>query len=206
MVYIAILVDSNNHIQSDDKCVKKVIIDNQQTVYDYMKILTNRYDISKYNAYMYNNKCLGYDIPITYKICSIFGLALSVVLREVAFTVPMNPFKHVNWIMILHERNLFDIINLEGDDPINKESIGTWHTWGKVPHLLDKNMDNHPDNLVIIYDAPIKIAYNKFQLRELINVTSGDTIMIPHSSKRIRKSVLIEQLNMFDGVLPLISI
>ena len=155
---------------------------------------------------MYDNKCLGYDIPITYKICSIFGLALSVILREVAFTIPMNPFKRVNWIMILHERNLFDIINLEGDDPINKASIGTWHTWGKVPHLLNKNMDNHPDNLVIIYDASIKIAYNKFQLRELINVTSGDTIMIPHSSKRIRKSVLIEQLNMFDGVLPLISI
>jgi len=206
MVFIAILINQDSPIQTDDMCPKKIIIDNHKTVYDYLKLLTNTYEMSQYNTYMYNNRCLGYDIPVTSSLCSIFGLALNVSIKEVSFTVPNNPFKHVNWIMMLHEKNLFDIVNLEGNDPINKQSIGTWHTWGKVPHLLDKNMDNHPLNLVIINDSSLKIAYNKYQLRELIDNINGTTMIMPHSSKKIYKRILVDELHRFNQILPIIYI
>lgn len=206
MVFIAILIKADNIIQKDDKCSRKIVIDNQKTVYDYLQLLVKKFEMAQYNAYMFENKCLGYDIPITSQLCSIFGTSLNVHIKEVSFTVPNNPFKHINWILMLFKKNLFDIINLEGDDPINKQSIGTWHTWGKLPHLLDKDMDNHPLNLVIVKDNLLKIAYNKHKLKEFICNCNKKNIVMPHNSKKIPKELLVDQLQHFDKILPIITI
>ena len=91
--------------------------------------------------------------------------------------------------------------------PINKQSIGTWRTWGKLPNNIPPNMDNHPENLVILIDFNQKWAYNKFQLQELLESSKTTTIKLPHTSIRHRKDYLIEELeDVMNKSLPIIKI
>tara|TARA_B100000963_G_C22635713_1_gene677502 strand:- start:2132 stop:2758 length:627 start_codon:yes stop_codon:yes gene_type:complete len=207
MVFINLFIKSNNQLQPSETYKSHVVIDNNRTIYDYFKILIDTDDMAKYCTYMYNNKCLGYEIPITDNLYTIFGTKLSVELKEVSFTIPMNPFKRVNWLMKLHDRNLFDIINLNEDEPINKKSIGTWRSWGKLPHNIEKNVDNHPENLVIIEDFNQKWAYNKYQLLSLIESSKNTTILLPHTSLRHNRKFISESLeNVIENELPIIKI
>ena len=207
MVFITIFIKSDNHLQPSETYKNRIVIDNNRTVSHYFKMLTETDDMAKYNTYMYNNQCLGYEIPMTKHLYEIFGTKLSIEIKEVSFTIPMNPFKRVNWLMELHKKNLFDIINLNDDEPINKQSIGTWHTWGKLPNNMPPNMDNHPENLVIILDYNQKWAYNKFQLQELIEESKTTTIRLPHTSIRHRKDFLLQELEaVFNKTLPIIKI
>ena len=207
MVFINIYIKSENTLESSISQKNHIIIDNNNTVDDYFKILIEEDDMAKYNTYMFNNKCLGYEIPMNKCLYEIFGTSLSIELKEVSFTMPMNPFKRVNWLRILYQKNLFDIVNLNDDELINKQSIGTWHTWGKLPNTLPENMDNHPNNLVVLIDYNQKWAYNKFQLQELLESSKTTTIKLPHTSIRHRKDYLIEELeDVINKSLPIIKI
>ena len=53
---------------------------------------------------MYDNQCLGYEIPMNRQLFQIFGTKIKIELKELSFTVPMNPFKRVNWLLELHEK------------------------------------------------------------------------------------------------------
>jgi len=207
MVFITIFIKSNSHLQPSETYKSRIVIDNNKTVSNYFKILTESDDMAKYNTYMYNNQCLGYEIPMTKNLYEIFGTKLSIQVQEVSFTIPMNPFKRVNLLMELHKKNLFDIINLNDDEPINKQSIGTWRTWGKLPNNIPPNMDNHPENLVILIDFNQKWAYNKFQLQELLESSKTTTIKLPHTSIRHHKDNLVNELeNVINKSLPIIKI
>jgi hypothetical protein len=207
MVFINIYIKSENNLESKISQKNHIIIDNNNTVADYFKILTEEDDMAKYNTYMYDNKCLGYEIPMHKCLYELFGTTLSIELKEVSFTMPMNPFKRVQWLRVLHKKNLFDIVNLNEDELINKQSIGTWHTWGKLPNNLPENMDNHPNNLVILVDYNQKWAYNKYQLQELIEVSKTETIILPHTSVRHNKLKLTRDLDkVMNEILPIIKI
>lgn len=207
MVFINIYIKSENTLESSISQKNHIIIDNNNTVDDYFKILIEEDDMAKYNTYMFNNKCLGYEIPMNKCLYEIFGTSLSIELKEVSFTMPMNPFKRVNWLRILYQKNLFDIVNLNDDELINKQSIGTWHTWGKLPNTLPENMDNHPNNLVVLIDYNQKWAYNKYQLQELIDSSKTDTLMLPHTNIRHDKLKLKNELEKsMTEILPIIKI
>ena len=73
-------------------------------------------------------------------------------------------------------KNLFDIVNLNDDELINKQSIGTEMVRVKLPNNLEPKMDNHPENLVILVDYSQKWAYNKYQLQDLIESSRTNTV------------------------------
>ena len=107
MVFINIRIKSSSQLQPSETYKSEITIDNTKTVYDYFKILVDRDDMSKYNTYMYKNKCIGYQIPMHENLYKIFGTDITVTINEVSFTVPMNPFKRVNWLILLYEKELF---------------------------------------------------------------------------------------------------
>lgn len=207
MVFINIYIKSENTLCSNDTNNLHILIDNDKTVSNFFNILIKEDAMAKYNAYMFNNKCLGYEIPMNKCLYEIFGTSLSITLKEVSFIVPMNPLKRVNWLILMHQKNLFDIINLNDDELINKQSIGTWHSWGKLPNNIPENMDNHPENLVVIIERNQKWAYNKHQLRELLEVSKTETVLLPHNTTRHDKIKLITDLdNVFGEKLPIIKL
>ena len=207
MVFITIFIKSSNHLQPSESYKNRLVIDNNKTVHEYFKLLVQTDDMAKYNTYMYDNQCLGFEIPMNRQLFQIFGTKIKIELKELSFTVPMNPFKRVNWLLELHEKNLFDIVNLNDDELINKQSIGTWRSWGKLPNNLEPKMDNHPENLVILLDYNQKWAYNKYQLQELIESSRTNTVLLPHTSIRHMKDYLIQELELvMNDTLPIIKI
>lgn len=200
-----IKVLTKNYIQSDVRYIDNVTLSGSNTIYDYFKFLVIKNELAKWNTYTYNNKCLGYDYPLKTKISSLFWNDNEPVVKELSFIVPMNPFKRVNWILALNNRNIFDIVNLDGIDPLNKFSIGTWHGWGKLSNKLDKKNDNCPSNLIIIRHFKRNYAYNKFKLLDYIN-KSPNKLILPHNDVVVNKSILKNKLHLFRETLAIINI
>jgi len=204
MVSYIITVKSSNQIQPSNTYINPIQIEYDKSIGDYLSLLIKQNNLASINAYTFNNKFIGYDYPVTTTIKNIFTSILRPVIHEIPFTVPINPFKRVNWIMILYSKNLFDVVNLNGVDPINQASIGTWHKWGTIKK--DTLYNNHPENLVIIKHLDNKYAYNKKCLLKLIKDTNDDIITMPHNNININKSAIIDKLHVFKEVLPIIDI
>ena len=200
-----IRIKTTSQIQPSTTYIDSIAIDGTKTIYDYLKFLICKNELAKWNTYTYKNKSLGYDYPITMKIYSLFKDNRSPILQELSFLVPTNPFKRVRWILYLYENDLFDIENLDGQEPINNHSIGTWHGWGKVPHKIDKNIDNSPNHLVIIKQYNKKYAYNKHQLKKLID-SSNEFITIPHNGEKITKDIINSHMHLFSNTMPIIDL
>jgi hypothetical protein len=205
MVIYNIRIKTNSQIQPSTSYIDTIPIDGDQTILDYFKFLICKNDMAQWNTYTYNYKSLGYDYPITTKISSLFKDVTEPILYELSFVTPTNPFKRVYWILFLYEKDLFDIVNLDGQDPINQLSIGTWHGWGKLPHKIDKHLDNSPNHLVIIKHNNKKYAYNKHQLTKLIK-TSLETLKLPHNDFIISTNLLKDQMCLFSDTLPIIDL
>jgi hypothetical protein len=204
MTSYIITIKSSNHIQPSNTYINPIQIEHDKTIGDYFSLLIKNHNLSTINAYTFNNKYIGYDYSLTTPIKKVFKSILRPIIHEIPFTVPINPFKRVNWIMTLYSKNLFDVVNLNGVDPINRASIGTWHKWGTIKK--DALYNNHPDNLVIIKHLNNKYAYNKHCLLNLIKTTKTNSITMPHNNININKSFIVDKLHVFREILPIIDI
>ena len=206
MTVYNVSIYSSQQIQPSTTYICPITIEYNKTVYDYLKKLLEKNPLAQWCSYVYNNKSLGFDHSPNLNIFKLFGSNLSPIVHELPIINPVNPFKRLYWVIYIYENKLSNIENLDGEEPINRNSIGTWNTWGKLDNKINKEDDNRPDYLVILEQSKHKYAYNKFQLRKLIK-KSNKTVTVPHNNTVIDTCVLKNQLEKcFHHIMPIINI
>ena len=202
MIMYSIKLNLTNHLVNKSIIVK---IDGEKTLLDYFNKIIDIDELLIKNSYVYRGKVLGFDYPLKNTIYTVFRVDQNPVVEEISFKNSINPIKKLNWLYLINSKNLYDIENLSGIEPINRTIIGGLHQWGVKRDKTINTIANYPENLVIIKHQNRKFAYNRYCLLNSLKLSKKDEFVLPHNKITVSKSFLTNKLHVFREDLPIID-
>ena len=202
MITYSIKLNLTNHLVNKSITIT---LDEDKTLLDYFNKLLSIDELLIKNSYTYRDKVLGFDYPLHNSIYSVFRVDQNPIVEEISFKNSINPIKKLKWLYLINSKNLYDIENLSGIEPINKTIIGGLHQWGVKRNRSINIIANYPENLVIIKHKNRKFAYNRYCLLNSLKLSKEDEFVFPHNKITVSKTVLTNKLHVFREDLPIID-
>ena len=196
-----------HHIDFKDTFTKKLTINSDDLIGDFINKIMNENIINDYSALFLfkNSKFIGYDYLLNYK----FSKYPELINPELELTI-FNELhynsanKRIFYPLIYFKNSIIwpPAQNWEEGDVINMGKFLIWNGWGKGSTEVTKEEDNSYKNLIVLKylnsnDTEIKKVVNKYCYLKALGTHNKDPfinkVLKPYCSLLVKSSVLYNQ-------------